>query len=1379
MKETNGFTKLYATIDQFTYIEPGTRDTETEDSASGQWMCINGMVGKRVDVEIRPITEGRTTTTRQTAIGKTGYVELTAPVSPDTTDKPIEQSKVIITSVVFPPFILPGVLISAVYWWLANGYLQTARDLRRMESNSRSPIFSDFGELLAGMVTVRAFSAEKRFMDGFHLRVDAMAKMWYSFWMCNRWLLLNYDVLGGTAVYITALFAIIVLNDAGLAGLVITSALTFSENVYWTCRYWADLELNLKSDLALLQPASHLKAPICSSVERITEYLELPQEPPAIIESNRPPAYWPSSASNDALIAVEDLHIKLKAGERVGLVGRTGSGKSTLAMSFLRFVDPSNGKIVVDGIDISKIGLHDLRSRMTFIPQDAVLFSGTLRDNLDPFNAHEDSVCFDVLRRVHLIASSDVQSRVPTPGTSRAASVDYGDVSVDDSLSTAPTTIDTKTTLSLDTQVSAGGSNFSAGQRQLIALARALLRRSTIVIMDEATSSVDMATDAKIQHTIREEFARSLLITVAHRLKTIIDYDRVIVLDKGKIVEFDSPLELMRREGSVFKGMCMKRSMYSKTASIIRVIAQSIPERFNLSTGTNLETDANCARLQASPGRLRPAGWDLQDFTMAKSPELALLQICTSFVTLAPPLTIVAANMAFATAPALPDEIISEMISPVLRVPDEDFRNSFGYASPFARFSESTSAILVVCKAWLRVATPLLYHTVVIRSKGQAAALQTALRGNSQLGAFIRKLRIEGGFGEPMHEILRRARNITDLFVVVSVWPADRTAELCAGLALINPRRLIISDAQRAPPNMQHKALVRVLGECIASGWSNLKVVDLPYAFTTQNFDEPGKCKTLYGAIKKSKTIEEIFAPAANVVEAQPHLSFVAISRSLAECSQMKRIVLTNYMPLNDGILAQVVRNDPLLRDIVVLKLPQFFADIKFSTKRPAKPVDPLFVPLSLVSEDVRDKIWGRVLFFAMGNDLKEIQRAQDIDAFSSRRQQDCLILGSRAYAPLLRVCKLFEVLGRPHFYRYIQIYQSGDVDALLSSLKSDPRLASCVRSLSLSPAAASGELDPSNSDISVDAIILPAVNTLLAQLPNLILLHNGGARPNYPPGVSSPDSKPYISWEAFETIARVCAPSLEAFLAIRIAAAQSVQPPMIFGAFASLRSLEWSCMTEFRAQPAGAWPGELPALPNLECLALGHFHPSFLTVLAGAELPSLRRLYFLLDIPATAQIPCRRFLESHQSKLFELRATRGEGSRLNVLDFCPNLPLIIYGDGKPAVADHGSGLASRVKQPSYPATLKPTIPHLNLERILLNSRKYQVADLQQILSSVRWGLFPALRAVQMFLPVWPTNEHDIEQDELIPIVEALLDLNVSTMDRSGVVWRARLRCSE
>ncbi|KAL0952989.1 hypothetical protein HGRIS_007200 [Hohenbuehelia grisea] len=472
-------------------------------------------------------------------------------------------ASVLTVGFIFPLFLVPAFLVGLVYRELSIGYLNSGRDIRRMEANSRSPIFSDFGELLEGIVTVRAFSAEQRFLDNLHRKIDLTTKMWYGFWMTNRWLLLNFDVLGATIVLITTLFSLSsVDNRAGIAGLCITSAMTFTMNVYWACRMYTSLEMDL------------------NAVERIVEYLDLPQEPPTIIESNRPPAYWPSSSSDNrnALIEVENLVIKyapdlppvlhdvsfkLKAKERVGLLGRTGSGKSTMAMSILRFVDPTSGRILIDGIDIAQIGLFDLRSRLTFIPQDATLFSGTLRENLDPFNEHEDHECLDVLQRVQMIGNTGSSSQT-SRDHSRAPSIHNEDQELAPSVSSAFTETDAKTTISLDTQVSAGGTNFSQGQRQLIAMARALLRRSSIIILDEATSSIDFATDAKIQATIREEFNDSLLLTVAHRLRTVIDYDRLIILDQGKIAEFDTPLTLLRKKDGIFRNMCLKSGSFAE-----------------------------------------------------------------------------------------------------------------------------------------------------------------------------------------------------------------------------------------------------------------------------------------------------------------------------------------------------------------------------------------------------------------------------------------------------------------------------------------------------------------------------------------------------------------------------------------------------------------------------------------------------------------------------------------------------------------------------------------------------------------------------------------------------------------------------------------------
>ncbi|KAG8933322.1 hypothetical protein FRC02_012140 [Tulasnella sp. 418] len=463
--------------------------------------------------------------------------------------------------IVLPHFFIPAVLIAYTYYRLSYGYVVAGRSLRRMESTTRSPIFAAFGDMLEGLVTVRAFSSEPRFLDNLHSKVDLTTKMWYGFWMTNRYLLLRFDTLGAISTLLTTFFALARLQ-AGLAALTITSAMAFTSSVYWTCRMITQLEMDL------------------NSVERVVEYLDLPQEPPAVIESNRVPAYWPSSSA-DPLVVVEDLVIKyapelpsvlhgvsfaLKSRERVGLLGRTGSGKSTLAMALLRFVDPASGKIIIDGIDITSIGLQDLRSRLTIIPQDAVLFSGTIRDNLDPFHEHSDEELDQVLARVHLNSDSNLTSRRSSAAPSQTPSIreSVGDEAASSSAATSSTQLDDARTsvIHLDTKVSAGGANFSQGQRQLIAMARALLRQSSIIIMDEATSSIDFATDALIQKTIREEFSNSLLLTVAHRIRTIIDYDRLLVLDQGNVVEFDTPFNLINKPGGVFREMCLKSGSF-------------------------------------------------------------------------------------------------------------------------------------------------------------------------------------------------------------------------------------------------------------------------------------------------------------------------------------------------------------------------------------------------------------------------------------------------------------------------------------------------------------------------------------------------------------------------------------------------------------------------------------------------------------------------------------------------------------------------------------------------------------------------------------------------------------------------------------------------
>nr|ODN96123.1 ATP-binding cassette transporter [Cryptococcus depauperatus CBS 7855] len=473
-----------------------------------------------------------------------------------------------VVAFIVPWFLIPAAIISYMYYQYSVLYLRVGRSLRRLEATLKSPIFSGFAELLDGVVSVRAFSAETRFMEQLCKQVDKTNQAFYYYWMMNRWLLLRFDFLGSLSVALTTLLALSGAVPAGSAGMAIVSAQSFVSACYWVSRFWGQLEMDF------------------NSVERVQEYLTLPQEPPAFIPSHRPPAYWPSNNKSPDFLSVRDVEIKyapnlptvfkgsfdVKAGEKIGLIGRTGSGKSTLGMSLLRFTDPASGSIWLDGIDITSIGVDDLRSRITYIPQDAVLFSGTIRENLDPFNEHTDAELYDALSRVNLGPQDNtpVASRAP----SRVASNRHLDATMaeDAAQSSAASALGSvassaggsRTSITLTSEVSAGGNNFSQGQRQLVAMARALLRRSNLIIMDEATASVDFATDEAIQAAIRSEFKESTLLTIAHRLSSVVDYDRLLVLADGCIAEFDTPINLLRRNSSLFKTLCEKSGKYKE-----------------------------------------------------------------------------------------------------------------------------------------------------------------------------------------------------------------------------------------------------------------------------------------------------------------------------------------------------------------------------------------------------------------------------------------------------------------------------------------------------------------------------------------------------------------------------------------------------------------------------------------------------------------------------------------------------------------------------------------------------------------------------------------------------------------------------------------------
>ncbi|KAK0579261.1 hypothetical protein LWI29_023572 [Acer saccharum] len=407
------------------------------------------------------------------------------------------------------------VLFYAAYLY----YQSTAREVKRLDSITRSPVYAQFGEALNGLSSIRAYQAYDRMANINGKSMDNNIRFTLANTSSNRWLTIRLETLGGLMIWLTATFAVLqsgrTENQAAFAS---TMGLLLSYT------------LNITSLLSgVLRQASTAENSL-NSVERVGTYIDLPSEAPAIIESNRPPPGWPSSGSikfEDVVLryrpelppVLHGLSFLISPSEKVGIVGRTGAGKSSMLNALFRIVELQRGRISIDDCDVGKLGLTDLRKVLSIIPQSPVLFSGTVRFNLDPFSEHNDADLWEALERAHL---KDVIRR---------------------------------NSFGLEAEVSEGGENFSVGQRQLLSLARALLRRSKILVLDEATAAVDVRTDALIQRTIREEFKSCSMLIIAHRLNTIIDCDRILVLDAGQVVEHDTPETLLLNEEGAFSRM--------------------------------------------------------------------------------------------------------------------------------------------------------------------------------------------------------------------------------------------------------------------------------------------------------------------------------------------------------------------------------------------------------------------------------------------------------------------------------------------------------------------------------------------------------------------------------------------------------------------------------------------------------------------------------------------------------------------------------------------------------------------------------------------------------------------------------------------------------
>ena len=395
-------------------------------------------------------------------------------------------------------------------------YRPASIQMQRLEAASRAPIYSHLTETLEGAATIRAYNMTHPFKVANMNKIDRNNVDFIALRYCASWYGMSQDLVGALFVALSSIALILVRTYA-------PNSIDVSYMIFALS--------NMGSISAALSDFSTSITDLenkMNSAERVLEYCSLPEEAPMEIKSAKPTDMWPSKGvinfedltikySNDAA-ALKNVTCKIKSKERIGIVGRTGAGKSTLVTALFRTTEPSSGTIKIDGVDISKIGLFDLRSRISIIPQTPQLFVGTVRYNLDPFEEHSDHELWLVLKMVRL---REHVSALPA---------------------------------CLYEQIDEGGANFSVGQRQLLSMARCLLKGTRVLVLDEATSSVDVETDALLQTMLRNNFRESTVLTIAHRLNTIMDSDRIMVLDKGQIVEFDTPKNLLKKD-TIFRSM--------------------------------------------------------------------------------------------------------------------------------------------------------------------------------------------------------------------------------------------------------------------------------------------------------------------------------------------------------------------------------------------------------------------------------------------------------------------------------------------------------------------------------------------------------------------------------------------------------------------------------------------------------------------------------------------------------------------------------------------------------------------------------------------------------------------------------------------------------
>jgi len=434
-------------------------------------------------------------------------------------------------------------------------YRHSAREIKRHEATLQSIVYSRVSEALSGIACIRTYGVTLQFEEHLNRAIDDMNSAYYLTFADQRWFSLRLDVIGNVLLLITGILAVTSRFSTAPAttGLVLSYMLGISQMMQYIVRQFATVENAM------------------NSTERLHYYgTALEQEEDDTILRPQLPESWPENGDiefksvglryrPELPLILENYNLHIHGGERVGFVGRTGAGKSSLLNALFRLTELAEGQIIIDGQDISRLALQQLRTKLAIIPQDPTLFHGTIRSNLDPFSQYTDLQLWSVLRKANLLSdavSIADESNASTP-SSEASNV------ASSILKNAPST-DTLAKRSfqlrvrLDDPVEEGGHNFSVGQRQLLALARALVRDSQIIVCDEVTSSVDLETDLAIQATMQEGFHGKTVLCIAHRLRTVLGYDKICVMDQGKIIELGTPKSLFEKSNGVFRNMCLQ-----------------------------------------------------------------------------------------------------------------------------------------------------------------------------------------------------------------------------------------------------------------------------------------------------------------------------------------------------------------------------------------------------------------------------------------------------------------------------------------------------------------------------------------------------------------------------------------------------------------------------------------------------------------------------------------------------------------------------------------------------------------------------------------------------------------------------------------------------